>query len=131
MDEPTNGFDIPSKSWFRKLISMAVNEQRTILISTHQVRDLENLIDSVVIIEEGKVLLQHSIQAISEKLVFKTGNEIELSEADLLFSEKALLGYSTVSINNRKEESKVNLEHLFEACMQSSEKILSIFQNPS
>jgi ABC-2 type transport system ATP-binding protein len=50
MDEPTNGLDIPSKTQFRKLMASLVNEERCIIISTHQVRDLDNLIDFLLIL---------------------------------------------------------------------------------
>jgi ABC-2 type transport system ATP-binding protein len=126
LDEPTNGLDIPSKSWFRKLISMAVNEKRIIIISTHQVRDLDNLIDSVILVNEGDVLIQKPLQEISEKLVFKTQLEIE-EELDVLYSEKALKGFSYVATNSQNEDTKVNLEQLFEACTKSPERIKSIF----
>ncbi|WP_379087436.1 ATP-binding cassette domain-containing protein [Pedobacter sp. UC225_65] len=47
MDEPTNGLDIPSKAQFRKIMASALTDDRCIIISTHQVRDLDNLIDTV------------------------------------------------------------------------------------
>ncbi len=57
MDEPTNGLDIPSKSQFRKAVVMGMEEQKTIIVSTHQVHDVERLLDHVVIIEHNRVLL--------------------------------------------------------------------------
>ena len=50
LDEPTNGLDIPSKSQFRKIIAKSTNPGNCILISTHQIKDIENLIDHVLII---------------------------------------------------------------------------------
>lgn len=67
MDEPTNGMDIPSKSIFRKLVAMMADENRTVVISTHQVDDLEGLIDYVIILENDGVLLSSSIEEIGEK----------------------------------------------------------------
>ena len=68
MDEPTNGLDIPSKSQFRKIIAGSFTEEKIILISTHQVRDLENLIDTVVILEKGKILLNEPINQTETKV---------------------------------------------------------------
>lgn len=67
MDEPTNGMDIPSKSCFRKLVANMIDEQRTIIISTHQVDDLEGLIDYVTIMENDGIILSDSLEAIGQK----------------------------------------------------------------
>ena len=113
LDEPTNGLDIPSKLRFRKLIASAMNENRLIIISTHQIRDLENLIDHIVIVDEGKLLLSASIDQISEELSFKTVDS--MPDGKIYYSEESLLGTSVVMRNNFNEDSKVNLEHLFNA----------------
>ncbi|MGM0573810.1 MAG: ATP-binding cassette domain-containing protein, partial [Bacteroidota bacterium] len=72
MDEPTNGLDIPSKSQFRRVIAASLNEEQSVVISTHQVRDLESLIDPVIIIDEGRIIFQQSLEAISSSLLFET-----------------------------------------------------------
>ena len=77
MDEPTNGLDIPSKSQFRKLVSSVLDKNRLILISTHQVRDLDNLIDSIIILEDSQILLQHSFDIVTERLCFATLSNVE------------------------------------------------------
>lgn len=61
MDEPTNGLDIPSKSQFRKVVAQGMREDQTVVISTHQVRDVETLLDHVTIIEQNTVLLSEKI----------------------------------------------------------------------
>lgn len=71
MDEPTNGLDIPSKSQFRRIMVSALDEEKVIVISTHQVRDLENLIDNVVVLENGSIIFNHNMGEISEKLDFE------------------------------------------------------------
>ena len=65
LDEPTNGLDIPSKSQFRKLITEAMLNERMIIISTHQVRDLDNLIDTVIMLDENSVALKASVEEIT------------------------------------------------------------------
>ena len=61
MDEPTNGLDIPSKKQFRKILSHIITDERTFIISTHQIRDLHSLIDNVIVIQDGKIIFNQSI----------------------------------------------------------------------
>lgn len=126
LDEPTNGLDIPSKAQFRRLIAGIMNEERIILISTHQTRDLENLIDSVLIIDDGNLLLNTTIDKISEKLDFKTVKELPENKT-VLFSEPALGGFVVVQENVDNEYNQINLEHLFNAVIQKPEAIRKIF----
>jgi len=112
LDEPTNGLDIPSKAQFRKLIASVMNEDRIIFISTHQIRDLENMIDQVIIVDNGKLLLHSSIDNIAEKVCFKTVSEIP-SGVKVLYSEKMLRGTSVIIENINGEDSALNLEHFF------------------
>jgi len=62
LDEPSNGLDIPSKSQLRKLLASVLTEDKTVILSTHQVRDLENLIDMVVILDKGKIIFQKALE---------------------------------------------------------------------
>jgi ABC-2 type transport system ATP-binding protein len=127
MDEPTNGLDIPSKSQFRKLVSSSLQADRTILISTHQVRDLDNLIDSIIILEDSKILIQHSLDIVAERLCFGTLPSIEFDQR-VLYSVPSLRGYNAVFENSTQEESRVDLEQLFNAVMENPERIKAIFQ---
>lgn len=128
LDEPTNGLDIPSKSVFRKLLSTVINNENLILISTHQVRDLDNLIDKVIILSEKELLLNASLDEITEKLCFKTSN---FCPADTLYFEESLKGVSYVSENKNKEEGKVNFEQLFAASIQNPTLVKSLFGKKS
>ena len=124
MDEPTNGLDIPSKAQFRKAVTKYTREDSVILISTHQVRDLENIIDPIIILDKQDVLLNATIQEISRILFFDYSNE----EAECpLYSEKTPGGSIQVSINHEQEESKVNLEALFNTVHQNKELIKKLF----
>jgi ABC-2 type transport system ATP-binding protein len=128
MDEPTNGLDIPSKSQFRKLMASALTDDRIFIISTHQVRDLDNLIDQVVVVENGEVLLNASINDIAEKLCFKLVHE--LPEADkVLYSESSMMGYAVVMPNTEGVDTKVHLEYLFNAITAQPDKTKAIFNN--
>jgi ABC-2 type transport system ATP-binding protein len=128
MDEPTNGLDIPAKSHFRKLIASVLTDDRLFLMSTHQVRDLDNLIDDVVIIDNGDVLLKASLADIADKLVFKTVQNI--GELDtILYAEMGLNGTTIVKPNTKFEDSKVNLEHLFNAVVAHPSIVKTLFHN--
>ena len=124
MDEPTNGLDIPSKAQFRKAVMKYTREDSVILISTHQVRDLENIIDPIIILDRQEVLLNAGIAEISEKLYFDYSNEVNQSA---LYRELVPGGNIQVSLNQTSEESKVNLEALFNTVYQHKELIKEIF----
>ena len=124
MDEPTNGLDIPSKSNFRKALMKYTREDSTLLISTHQVRDLENVIDPIIILDKQQVLLNASVQKISEKLYFDYGNE---SNPAALYREMTPGGCIQVLPNVAKEESKVNIEALFNTVHEHKAMIQFMF----
>ena len=128
LDEPTNGLDIPSKKRFRKLIASVMNEDRMIFISTHQIRDLDNLIDQVIIVDNGELLLNASLPAIAEKLSFKTVEDIP-ANTHVWYEEDALRGKSIVTENTFLEDTKVNLEHLFNAITENPAMAKAIFKN--
>jgi ABC-2 type transport system ATP-binding protein len=128
LDEPTNGLDIPSKSLFRKIVANAIHEDRSFIISTHQVRDMENLIDPIIILDEGEIVLFQNYEQISRKIAIT--KEKELSEIDgIIFSEASLGGYTIVKENTLGEETNMNLEILFNAVISNKGKIIEIFKN--
>jgi len=112
MDEPTNGMDIPSKAQFRKLIASVATEKRCIVISTHQVRDLENLIDTIVILENHQIIFNQSVDAISEKLSFVSYNGTNTTE-QFLYEEAGALGGKGIAQNQSGNPSRVDMELLF------------------
>jgi ABC-2 type transport system ATP-binding protein len=126
MDEPTNGLDIPSKSQFRKIIANVATEERIIVISTHQVRDLESLIDPIIILDNSEVLLNASTQKIAEKLCFKNVSTVTNHEA-VLYSEHSIRGFSIVTQNTDNEDSKADLELLFNATLTNQAQIKELF----
>jgi ABC-2 type transport system ATP-binding protein len=126
LDEPTNGLDIPSKTKFRKLISSVFTEDKMIFISTHQIRDLDNLIDNVIIVDNGDLLLQASLADIEQRLSFKLVDEMP-DENELLYFESSIKGYQVVTQSTKDEQTKVNLEFLFNAVTENPLKTKSIF----
>ena len=90
LDEPTNGLDIPAKSQFRRLLAGAADDDRVIIVSTHQVRDLEHLIDPIVILEQGTIVFQHSVHEISSFLaVLDAGAAMAGDSGDAIYVEPA------------------------------------------
>lgn len=125
-DEPTNGLDIPSKSQFRKIIASSLDENRIFIISTHQVRDLENLIDTIVILEQGKIIFNHSVADISEKLAFEQ-NLNGFSADEILYSEEVTGKRSGILKNMSGMETRIDLELLFNGVMKNSNSINASF----
>lgn len=125
MDEPTNGLDIPSKAQFRKAVTKYTSEDSTILISTHQVRDLENIIDPIIILDRLDVLLNATLEEISDKLYFDYGSQ---KNPDALYSEMTPGGCIQVYLNSTSEESKVNIEALFNTVHLHKDLIKGIFK---
>jgi ABC-2 type transport system ATP-binding protein len=114
MDEPTNGLDIPSKSQFRKVVAQYMSEERTLIISTHQVHDVESLLDHILILSQQKLLLDAPVSEITEKYTFEYRTPDEMD--DVLYAEPSLQGNAVIA--PRKEgsaETQINLELLFNA----------------
>ena len=127
MDEPTNGLDIPSKSEFRRLIASNMTDEKTIIISTHQVRDIDSLLDHIVIIDQSSVLLNASNADICRRLLF---TELPMSEPtdDALFVQPSIAGNSAILLNEYDEESRMNLELLFNGVLAEREKFAQVFK---
>ena len=125
LDEPTNGLDIPSKALFRKVISKYCTDESTIIISTHQVKDVENLIDPIVILDRDDVLMNASFAEIIDKIYFEYGPE---RLQDAYYTEMLPGGYINVMPNTEHEESNVNIEALFNAVMKNKETIKNIMK---
>ncbi|MGI4022375.1 MAG: ABC transporter ATP-binding protein [Janthinobacterium lividum] len=123
MDEPTNGLDIPSKSQFRKIIASALTETRCIIISTHQVRDLDNLIDTLLVVHNQKIILNRSLDEISERLKFSTTST---TGPEVLYAEESVRGLNTISQNTNESYSKVDMELLFNAIINNDQMITEI-----
>ena len=126
LDEPTNGLDIPSKAQFRKALMTYTREDSIIVISTHQVKDLENIIDPIIILDKRDVLLNASVQEITDKLFFDYGTTLN---PDSLYSEQVPGGFIQVYQNVKGEESKVNIEALFNTVHKNKEIVKGIFSH--
>jgi ABC-2 type transport system ATP-binding protein len=129
MDEPTNGLDIPSKSQFRKIIASVTTEERSIIISTHQIRDLGLMIDPILILDNSRFLINASQETLQEKLMFTTttGN---IDDIDVLYKET--IGGSTHAIlpNIENQPSVLDIELLFNAAVNDN-RLINYLNTPS
>ena len=126
MDEPTNGLDIPSKSQFRKVIASGMSDDKAVIISTHQVRDIDSLLDHVLIMDGSKHLLNESVSTICEKLYFAEQGMNEPTEG-ALYVQPSVQGNSVILPNEYGEDSKLNLEILFNAMLAERERMQQMF----
>lgn len=117
MDEPTNGLDIPSKTVFRKVMASSLNDDQLVLISTHQVKDVENLIDRLVIVDNGRIVMHKDVYEISAQLQFAHRTTVG---DDVLYSEAAPGGYRVIT-PRVDESSLIDIELLFNAVTQRKE----------
>ncbi|MCQ2375527.1 MAG: ATP-binding cassette domain-containing protein [Salinivirgaceae bacterium] len=107
MDEPTNGLDIPSKSQFRQVIASCMTDDKTIIISTHQVRDVENLIDQIMVLNKKEIVFNHSTAEINQKLAFKNGQISKVAA--------------------ESDETTIDIEALFTAIVNGDELVKTAF----
>lgn len=114
LDEPTNGLDIPSKAQFRKLVAGALGEERCVIISTHQVRDLDNLIDAVLVLHERRMVLNETIDSLAAKLLFSTA-PAGATGPNVLYAEPSVRGQQVISAGDGERYTKVDIELLFNA----------------
>jgi ABC-2 type transport system ATP-binding protein len=125
MDEPTNGLDIPSKLQFRKIVTAAGREDKITIISTHQVRDLDDLITAIIIIDNSELLLFADKEEVSRKLYFSTTDII--NRADIMYEEHTSQGNIAVMLNQAALPSYLDLEILFNATLAKRHEITRIF----
>lgn len=125
LDEPTNGLDIPSKAVFRRVLAGSLDEDQLVIISTHQVKDVENLIDRVLMLENGKFIMQKDLFDISSQLNFATTTSPEGEH--VLYSEMVPGGYKIIT-SQVNGNSQVDIELLFNAISNGTEKLKAYVQ---
>lgn len=123
LDEPTNGLDVAAKEAFRRLVARYVDEGQSIIISTHSVREIDSLIDHLIILDRKGIVLDASIGEIGSRLRFGRCS----AEEEPLYSESTLAGTSGVVVNTTDEESSVDIEMLFMASLCSTERLRTLF----
>ena len=118
MDEPTNGLDIPSKTKFRNILSKHTDPDRIIIISTHQVRDLELLIDAVIILNDHHIALSEQASKLLEQFKFGTIAP-ETPKDRIVYMEETVQGNLGLVLRSSEDPVQTlqdfNLETLFNA----------------
>lgn len=128
LDEPTNGLDIPSKGLFRRLVAEALTDRQIFIISTHQVRDVDSLIDPIVILHEGAVLFNYTLAQVTSQLRMSHSIAQPDDNAEgLLYSEPTVGGFSAVWKDKNAADGRVDLEVLFKSVIASPETYSSLF----
>jgi len=125
LDEPTNGLDIPSKAIFRRVMAGSLDDDQLVIISTHQVKDVENLIDRVLMLEKGKFIMQKNIHELSSRLRFTTTSSPDGD--DVLYREMVPGGYKVITPQTGGD-SPVDIELLFNAISNGTEKMKEYVQ---
>lgn len=123
MDEPTNGLDIPSKAQFRRTVAASMSEERTIVISTHQVHDVEHLIDHIVMLRNHNVALDISTEDLCRQLRFEQrayGEDL----SDALYAETSITGTALIAPNHDGRDTPLDIELLFNALTQHPDLLL-------
>ena len=128
MDEPTNGLDIPAKSAFRKFIIESMSDDRIFVISTHQVRDVSQILDHILIMDKSKVLIDRTVNEIQDKLKFLDTTDASLIEK-AVYAATGLGGASIILPNDQGDDSELNLELLFDFAVTDPERLNSIFKS--
>ncbi|GAA3933153.1 ABC transporter ATP-binding protein [Hymenobacter algoricola] len=128
MDEPTNGLDIPSKVQFRKIMASALTEERCLIISTHQVRDLDSLIDTVVVLHNREIVLNEALDQLAERLTFTTLREGQ--EGEVLYAEESVRGRQAIVPNPDGRPSRVDMELLFNAIAGGGQSVINYLKQP-
>ena len=115
MDEPTNGLDIPSKSLFRKVVANNMTDDRILIISTHQVHDVESLLDHIMILDNSRLLMNEAVADITDKYSFTFRQPAEMDQS-VIYAEPSLQGNAVITRRNANDpETQMNLELLFNA----------------
>lgn len=127
LDEPTNGLDIPSKSVFRKRLASILTDDRLVVISAHHVRDLENLIDTVIILDKGRIIFNHSMAEVSNRLSVNLHRNLPDHDG-ILHAENIMGHYAVVTEKAGADDAtEVSLEMLFNTVMMNRERISGLF----
>ena len=126
MDEPTNGLDIQGKSQFRKFMALGMTEDKTIIISTHQVHDVDKMLEHIIILDDNRVIINQSVSNITNKVAFVAGSG-KIDMADILYTQPTVSGNSIMMRNVNGEETQLNLELFYNALLTNKDAVSGLF----
>src|SRR3984885_7897489 len=95
LDEPTLGLDILARrAFYDALVNDYMDETRTILITTHQVEEVENLLTDIIFIDKGRIVLDTSLEDVATRFaaVTVTPDRLDAARAERPFYERHILG---------------------------------------
>ncbi len=121
LDEPTNGLDITAKAALRSILASYADERKTILISTHQAHDIENLVDRVVILEGGQVLINSTVAELQSCFGFGI-----VADREAIYSQQSVAGQIGIWAADEDEEGRFDLELMFNAAMKATDKVQAV-----
>lgn len=119
LDEPTNGLDVPSKSQFRKVLVGSIREDQLVILSTHQVKDIDSIVDRILVIDQGRLLFNETVESINRSWLFETVTKIH-DLPDVLYQESCPYGYKVIRPVTGSEETPMDLEVLFNAIIHQA-----------
>lgn len=112
LDEPTLGLDILyRKHFYNQLLNDYFDEQRTIIITTHQVEEVEHILTDVIFVQKGKIVLNHPMDEIQQQYfeVAVRSENAEQARALGPMSERSLLGRHVFLFGNRQRRELAEL----------------------
>lgn len=104
---------------FRKILVSSVTEDQLVLISTHQVKDIDTIIDKIVMLDEGEIVFNDDLVNISQKWQFKTIASLA-GIAEPIYHEKCPGGYRILCPANDEYETDIDIELLFNAIVNKA-----------
>jgi ABC-2 type transport system ATP-binding protein len=112
LDEPTNGLDIPSKSRLRQMLAAFWAEDRLAIIATHQAREVQHIIDAVIILQEGNVIFNHPLERVAARIAIEV-QPVVPDSSEALLVQAIPGGFAVVTANREGDEIDLDLEILF------------------
>jgi ABC-2 type transport system ATP-binding protein len=95
LDEPTLGLDILyRKEFYQSLLNDYFDEEKTIIVTTHQVEEIEHILTDLIFIKDGKFVLDASMDEVGERYseVMVTPDKVDAARALKPLSERAIFG---------------------------------------
>lgn len=107
LDEPTLGLDILyRKQFYQNLLEDYFDEDKTIIITTHQVEEVEHILSDLIFINDGKIVLETSMEQVAERFIEVMVNPEYMEQAKALnpIDERAIFGKSVMLFDGVKHE---------------------------
>ena len=121
LDEPTNGLDITAKAALRSILASYADESKTILISTHQAHDIENLVDRVIILEGGQALINQRVSELQSCFGFGV-----VGSREAIYSQQSVAGQIGIWTADEDEEGRFDLELMFNAAIKATDTVRAV-----